>query len=64
MSKKIKVKYRITFGDRCFETWAVSERQAVNNIKFQLGLAGSYEYHNYEPTNVEIINIIEKKEEN
>ena len=57
--KKPKSKYRIWFGDRPFETWAVSQKQAINNIKFQLGLAGSYEYHDWQPSLIEILEIKE-----
>lgn len=58
---KTKAKYRVYFGNEYYETWAVSDKQAINNVKFQLGIAGSYEYHEWEVTKVEIIDIIEKE---
>jgi len=64
--KKPKQKYLIWFGNEYYDTYAVSEAQAINNVKHQLGLAGSYEYHEIEPTKVEVINtkIIDNREEN
>ncbi|MBR1653662.1 MAG: hypothetical protein IJ690_02030 [Clostridia bacterium] len=54
--KKPKEKYLVIFSDNDFyETWAVSEKQAINNVKYQLGLAGSYEYHNKKPIEVELV---------
>ena len=53
--KKPRKKYRVYFGNKSYETWAVSEKQAVNNVKFQLGLADSYEYHEWQVTKVEVI---------
>lgn len=57
--KKTKAKYRIWFGNEFEETMAVSEKQAVNNVKGRMGLAGSYEYHLWQPTKIEIIGIYE-----
>ena len=57
--KKTKAKYRVWFGNKFEETMAVSEKQAVNNIKCRMGLAGSYEYHEWQPTKIEIIEILE-----
>ena len=54
--KKPKNKYLVSFSESLFcETWAVSEKQAINNAKFQLGLAGTYEYHEYNPAKVELL---------
>lgn len=61
--KKPKNKYLVIFSDNDFyETWAVSEKQAVNNVKHQLGLAGSYEYHETEPIKVELVYKNEREE--
>ena len=57
MASKKKEKYRIYFGqDICIETLAVSSAQAINNAKYQLGLAESYEYHEYVVSKIEIFN--------
>lgn len=62
--KKNKKKYLVIFSENDFyETWAVSEKQAINNVKYQLGLAGSYEYHEVEPLRVELV-YREESEEN
>lgn len=62
--KKPRNKYLVVFSEHIFyETWAVSEKQAVNNVKYQLGLAGSYEYHELEPIKVEIVYRNENKKE-
>ena len=53
--KKPKTKYRIWFGNKFEETMAVSEKQAVNSIKFRLGLCGTYKYHECKPTKIEIL---------
>lgn len=54
--KKPREKYLVIFSDDDFyETWAVSEKQAVNNVKHQLGLAGSYEYHEKNPKRVKLV---------
>lgn len=61
--KKPREKYLVIFSDDDFyETWAVSEKQAINNVKYQLGLAGSYEYHEKEPIKVE--KVYREREEN
>lgn len=54
-NKKPKTKYRVWFGNKFEETMAVSEKQAVNSIKFRLGLSGTYKYHEYKPTKIEIL---------
>ena len=60
--KKAKAKYRIYFSQyKFYETWAVSEKQAINNVKHQLGYAGTYEYHEHQPIKIEIVNIYEPK---
>jgi hypothetical protein len=63
--KKPKQKYFIWFGNKCYDTWAVSEAQAINNVKCQMGLAGDYDYHSYTPTKIEIMKtkIIDNREE-
>lgn len=63
--KKPKQKYLIWFGSSCYDTMAVSEAQAINNVKNQMGLSGDYRYHEYKPTKIEIINtkIIDNREE-
>ncbi len=54
-SKREQEKYRVYFGDELFcETMAVSIPQAINNSKCQLGIAGTYEYHDYEVTKIKI----------
>ena len=53
--KKPKSKYRVYFGSKFGETMAVSEKQAVNNVKNQMGLSGTYKYHEYKPTKIEIL---------
>ena len=61
--KKPKQKYLVIFSDDDFyETWAVSEKQAINNVKHQLGLAGSYEYHEKHPKKVELVYRNEREE--
>lgn len=56
--KKPKERYLVFFSeDDFYETLAVSEKQAVNNVKHQLGLSGSYQYHDYEPIRVEKIEL-------
>ncbi len=63
--KKPKQKYFVWFNNEFYDTWAVSEKQAINNVKCQLGLAGHYKYHEIEPTKVEIIHtkIIDNRKE-
>ena len=64
--KKPLRKYLVYFGDKDFyETMAVSEKQAVSRVKHQMGLAGHYDYHDYEPVKIEEINFkyIERKGE-
>ena len=63
--KKIKNKYCVWFGDDLYETFAVSEKQAINNIKYQLGYANNYKYHEIKPTKIEIFKtkIIKKRKE-
>lgn len=54
--KKPKNKYLVVFSEHVsYETWAVSEKQAVNNVKHQLGYAGSYKYHECKPEKIELI---------
>lgn len=63
--KKIKNKYHVWFGDNLYETFAVSEKQAINNVKYQLGYANSYRYHEINPTKIETFEtkIIKKRKE-
>ena len=58
-NKKPKSKYRVWFGNKFEETMAVSEKQAVNNVKCRMGLAGSYEWYQWQPTKIEILEIYE-----
>jgi hypothetical protein len=58
--KKTRAKYKVYINGEGYETWAVSEAQAINNVKYQLGAANSYKYHELKVTKVEILNIIEK----
>ena len=45
--KKPLSKYLVYFSEKEFyETMAVSEKQAISRVKHQMGLAGSYNYHN------------------
>ena len=61
--RKPREKYIVIFSDNeVYETWAVSKKQAVNNVKHQLGLAGSYEYHDREPIEVELVYKNEREE--
>ena len=54
--KKPKNKYLVVFSEHVFyETWAVSEKQALNNVKYKLGYAGNYKYHECKPERIELI---------
>lgn len=59
MAKKPRGLYKVHFGTKYCETWAVSEKQAVNNAKYQLGLAGTYDFYEYVPTKIELVYIKE-----
>lgn len=54
-------RYEVYFGDIIRETMARSEKEAINRAKYQLGLAGTYEYDEWECTN--IINLDRKERE-
>lgn len=60
--KREQEKYRVYFDDELFcETLAVSIPQAINNSKCQLGIAGTYQYHDYEVTKIKIYDYELKK---
>jgi len=61
--KKPLSKYLVYFSEKEFyETMAVSEKQAISRVKHQMGLAGHYDYHDYEPIKVEKIEVNYYKE--
>lgn len=54
--KKPRNKYLVVFSEHvCYETWATSEKQALNNVKYKLGYAGNYRYHECKPERIELI---------